>query len=50
MTERAVAAQQQVISIRISDALRSRLERLRAIMAPQERPNGLDIGTSNAAS
>ena len=46
MAEKAVAPQQPVISIRISEALRSRLERLKEIMALK---NGEPVSTSEAA-
>jgi hypothetical protein len=46
MTEKAATPQQPVISIRISDALRSRLERLKEIMALK---SGGPVSTSEAA-
>ena len=46
MAEKAVIAQQPVISIRISDALRSRLDKLREIMALK---TGQNVSTSEAA-
>ncbi|MGD0416220.1 MAG: hypothetical protein ABSA80_12750 [Terriglobales bacterium] len=46
MTEKAVTPQQPVISIRISDALRSRLDKLREIMALK---TGQTVSTSEAA-
>jgi hypothetical protein len=46
MTEKATTPQQPVISIRISDALRSRLDKLREIMALK---SGGPVSTSEAA-
>jgi hypothetical protein len=46
MAEKAAIAQQPVISIRVSDALRSRLERLKEIMALK---TGQPVSTSDAA-
>ncbi len=46
MAEKAVTPQQPVISIRISDALRSRLDKLREIMALK---TGQPVSTSEAA-
>ncbi len=50
MVEKEAIPQQPVISIRISEALRLRLETLRKNHSPQERPKCLDIGSRKAAS
>ena len=50
MVEKETIPQQPVISIRISEALRLRLETSEENHIPQERPNGLDIGGGKAAS
>ena len=50
MVEKEAIPQQPVISIRISEALRLRLETLKENHLPQERPKCLDIGGRKTAS
>ncbi len=50
MAEKETIPQQPVISIRISEALRLRLETLRKIISLKTGQNCLDIGGGKAAS
>ena len=50
MAEKAATLHQPVISIRISEELRSRLETLKGSDRPQDGPNGLYIGGRKAVA